>query len=318
MKCVGVREAHPHAFLHFTEEETMTTAATETTTEKTPAPAAGAPAASKAPETPAAPAAAATPAPAAPTTEELGDDTEPTAGKKYTLTAEALRKRVDRGSKAFIKSEFGIDDPAVIKSKLAAADAAEKAAEEARRAQLTKEQQLTEDLRVANEARQAAELRAQEVEEAREIGTAEDAIRESLKETIKPKFWRHVRADLAEHLSSKFDPDKLDAMTDQEREKIVGDWATQYVRDNPEYAAKAERPAGGATEQKTEEKKPEAAKVPLTNGTANPAGAGPTGGKAPPVITTGKFAGKTAAPGHPNSMTKAEFEQWKRETGNRF
>ena len=94
-------------------------------------------------------------------------------------------------------------------------------------------------------------------------------------------------------------------MSDGDREKAVRDWFAGYAKENPELA-KAAAVSDGANGAVTKT-------VPITNGTAN-SGKGPDD-KSPPVITTGKFAGKTAAPGHPNSMTAAEYSAWKREYG---
>jgi hypothetical protein len=243
---------------------------------------------------------------------DLADGDEPKPGQRIALTSEALRKRNERAVKATLTAEFGTDDPKVLKEQLAKLKTLEAAEEEKRKAQLTKEQQL-EEAKTAAEARAvAAEQRAVEVEEQHEVAQADLAIRDSLKDVVKGKYWRHVREDLATHLADQHDPEKLDAMSDADREKIVLDWARQYVIDNPEYAAAKEEPKPAA-----EAKPATVQKVPLQNGVGNPQGRG-ANAKPPPVITTGKFQGKTLAPGHPNSMTPAEVSDWKRTTGNNY
>jgi hypothetical protein len=242
---------------------------------------------------------------------ELADDAEPKPGQRISMTSEAMRKRIERGTKASLKEEFGTDDPKVLKDKLARLDKFEADAEASRQAQLTKEQKLEEKATAAEQRATAAEQRALEVEEQHEVSQADTALRDSLKDTIKPKYWRHVREDLATWLSENHDPEKLDAMNDSDREKIVTDWAAAYAKENPEFAVTAAIPV-------PEPKPAVAAKVPLTNGVTNPQGRGANAKPTPVAIATGKFAGKTAAPGHPNSMSPAEFAEWKRATGNNF
>jgi len=224
----------------------------------------------------------------------IGDDDEPKPGERISLSSEALAKRIDRAKKALLKETIGTDDPTVLKSKLDALKKFEDEAEARRLAQLTKEQQLEERARAAEEKAELAEARAMEVEETRQVDQADGELRDALKDVIKPKLWRHARADLAEHLAKEHG-DKIDDMKDAEREKVVMDWATQYVKDNPEFAAVA---------PKVEEKKAETVAVPLKNGVGN-------AGKKPVVVPTA-LPGKTLKPGQPNSMTAAEVAEWKR------
>jgi hypothetical protein len=273
---------------------------------------AAAPVVEKKPETPAvlpvekpavaAPAVAAKPAetaagdkPAEPRV--IGDDDEPKPGERIAMSSEALAKRIARANKAQLKEQFGTDDPTVLKNKLDALKKFEDEAEERRKAQLTKEQQLEERARAAEEKAELAEARAMEVEETRLVDLADGELREALKDVIKPKLWRHARTDFAEHLAREYG-DKINDMKDAEREKAVMDWATQYVKDNPEFAAVA---------PKVEEKKDPVVAVPLKNGVGNV-------GKKPVVVPT-VLAGKTLKPGQPNSMTNAEVAEWKRAHG---
>jgi hypothetical protein len=272
---------------------------------------AAAPVVEKKPETPAvlpvekpavaAPAVAAKPAetaagdkPAEPRV--IGDDDEPKPGERIAMSSEALAKRIARANKAQLKEQFGTDDPAVLKTKLDNLKKFEDEAEEKRKAQLTKEQQLEERARVAEEKAELAEARAAEVEESHQVDQADGELRDALKDVIKPKLWRHARADLAEHLAKEHG-DKIDDMKDAEREKVVMDWATQYVKDNPEFAAIVPK-----VELATEKK--DVVAVPLKNGVGN-------AGKKAVVVPTA-LAGKTLKPGQPNSMTAAEVAEWKR------
>lgn len=232
---------------------------------------------------------------------EIADEEDPKAGERVVLTTEALAKRMARSSKAQLRAEFGTDDPKVIKDKLERLATFEANAETARQAQLTKEQKAEEERTAALERATAAETRLAEVEENTSAAEADAQLKYALQDVVKPKFWKHIRSDLADFLVAEHGA-ALETMSDADREKIVKDWAAQYVKDNPEYAATATPPA--------KKDDPPPVVVPLTNGVAN------RGKKPAPVLT--KFEGKTARPGQPNSMTPKEFAEWKRATGNNF
>jgi hypothetical protein len=242
-------------------------------------------------------------APAGPR-ELSGDDDEPKAGERVVLSSEAFRKRLERSNKAQLRAEFGTDDPKVLKEKLTKLETYEAAEEERRKAALTKEQAQEERATKAEERAAAAEARVAEIEESSVVREADNELREVLKDVVKPKYWKHVRVDLAEHLDAEYG-EKLDAMTDAQRETAVKDWAKKYVEENPEYAT------APPVAKKEDPPPPPAApqKVPLTNGIGNR-------GRPAPVTT--KFEGKTLKPGQPNSMTAAEVAEWKRLPGNAY
>jgi len=243
------------------------------------------------------------PAPAGPR-ELTGEDDEPKPGERITLTTEAMAKRMQRATKAQLRAEFGTDDPKVLKDKLDRLTTLEAEAEERRKAQLTKEQQETEARQAAERERDEARRELAEERENANAQQGETEIRESLKDLIKPKFWKHIRADLAEHLVEEFG-EKLESLTTAESEAAVKAWAEKYLKDNPEYAAKKDEPPPPAKKDE-----PAPIVVPLSNGVAN------RGRKPAPALT--KFEGKTLKPGLPNSMTAKEVAEWKRATGNNY
>lgn len=241
----------------------------------------------------------------------LGDNDEPTAGELVTLSSDAFKKRIDRGTKKQLEAEFGTSDPAVLKAKLSRLTELEGQEEARTRASMTEQERLRADLDAANQRVEAAEARTRQVETDHLITQDENALRAVATEYVAPKYWRVVQADLATHLYDEYGETRLEAMTEQERDQAVKKFFTDYVKENPELA-RAKPPAGGEPPPP-----PAVVQRPLTNGTANPRGrADPK--PAANVITTGQFAGKTAAPGRPNSMTPAEYAQWKRQTGNNY
>jgi hypothetical protein len=255
----------------------------------------------------------------------LADDDEPQPGEQIVLTTNALNKRIERATRTRIKELAGTDDPKTIKERLELATRLEAAETERAKAAMTETERAKADMAAANARAEAAELRAMELEEQQVVATTTQEIRSIADEHIKGKFFKLASADLADHLADVYTEAQLTAMTDKDKEKVVRDFFAQYAKDNPELAkgtdtaaaggvgggagAAAGAGAGGGTPP---------ARAPLTNGTANPKGRG-THAKPPPnVFTTGPWQGKTLAPGHPNSMTKQEVEQWKRATGNNY
>jgi hypothetical protein len=269
-----------------------------------PAPPTAPPAAPPAPPT--APVAPATPAPSsASKARPLADDEEPRPGEELTLTTDALNKRLARANRKFLKDQFGTDDPEAIKAsakKLAELEAAD---EERKKAAMTEAERLKLERDQAVERMDAAIERAEQADFDRVVDAEEVELKNVAVEFVKPKFWKTVKVDLAEHLSETYTAEQLDGMKEAEREKVVRDWMGKYVADNPELAAKKEAAP------------PAPPTAPLTNGVSNAKGRGADARPAP-VIASGPFAGKTLRPGLPNSMSKSELEQWKISTGNRY
>lgn len=210
---------------------------------------------------------------------------------------------------ATLKDVAGVDDPAVVKQRLERAAELERAEEERKKAAMTETQRLQTDLETERQQRIAAESRAQALEEGQTVAQLDGELKALSKEHIKEKYFRMAAGDFAEHMAATYTEEQIEAMNDAQKNKVVNDFFAQYAKDHPEIAAKAPAapPPPPATTQK----------VPLQNGVTNPKGR-KADAQPPPVIQSGPFAGKTAAPGHPNSMTAAEFREWKRVTGNNF
>ena len=256
---------------------------------------------------------------------ELAEGEEPKPKELITLTTEALAARTSRASRAFLREQFGTDDPATVKEKLKKLEDLEKEGDERRRAQLSEIERLKEDNQRLTVRASNAEMRAHELEEAQALAGDEAELKSVASEYVKEKYWKVVMPELAEHLGDTYTTEQLDAMNGAERDKVVRSFFEKYAKDNPELAKAAGANGGGGNagaaggggqaggqaggEVPTVKKS-------LVTGGPNPRGKGDP--KPPPVITSGPFAGKTAAPGHPNSMTKAEFAEWKKQTGNTY
>jgi len=284
-----------------------------TTTDPNPPPAGGQPPAGGAapgagappspPPPPPAPAGA-TQAPAAP--REIGDEEEPRPGEKIVLTSKQLADRIDRASKkntsAKLKELLGTDDAETIKGNETKRKQLEEKAEAARLAGLGEIERAKEEARIAKERASAAEERVLEIEENAIVAQAGEEVKAVAVEYIAPKHWRYVKGELSTHLAGKFTVEQLDAMSEKDSEKEIRDFLAEYVKENPEFAKK-EAPAPTTQTER----------VPLVTGGANPQGGGDN--KPAPVITTGKFQGKTLKPGQPNSMNAVEVREWKKANG---
>lgn len=281
------------------------TGSTTNTGAVTPPPATAAPQNGVTPPAPAA--SAANGANATPTPTELGDDGEIKQAERYTLTGKALQQRVERGSRASMREHFGTDDPATIKAQLDEAKRLKQEEDTRRRASLDEATRLREDVSRATQRAEEAEGRLAELEEQQVLSEHNTAIQSVANEFLKPKYYKVAATELADYLSSEYTPDQLDEMRESEREGVVRGFFEKFAKENPELAKEA--PAATTTTNTP------AVKVPLTTGSANPVGGGADGGKPGAVITSGPFAGKTAKPGQANSMTAAEFAQWKKSKG---
>ena len=217
----------------------------------------------------------------------LGDDDEiPEDAELFTLSRQALQKRLNRHTKKEIRERFGTDDLDSIKAKLEKAEKYEQEQEKLRRAQLTREEKLKEDLAKerAEKSRIEAELREQR--DRVEIREVDQTVRSLL-----PKFVDESEEsiDFATYKLKQYvlslDDDEL-----EDPKKVVEQFAADFVKKYPKHAR------AGATPQERE--------VPLDNG-ARP-------NKPDPMKDGGA---KDPRPGKQNSMTRAEYAAYKRRLG---
>lgn len=235
-------------------------------------------------------------APKKPEAAQLGeeDDDIPDNAELLQLSKSALTKRLQRHTKKELREHFGTDDPGEIKSKLEKFAEYEAKAEEERRKQLTREQQLQEDLEREKRRAEKAERDLQNTVD-RQTFAEYDAVAKS----VFDKYFDDdedtrdfVAARLKKHV---FAMDDKEAPSDPKKaEKVFDAWAKEYAKKHPKYAKKAPEP-----------EKPEPKKIALNTGTA------PT----KPERGNPDVATKTPRPGQANSMSKAEYAEWKRRHG---
>ncbi len=216
-----------------------------------------------------------------------GDEDElPEDGELFSISKSALTKRLSRHTKNQIKERFGTDNLDEIKAKLDKASEYEAAQEERRKKSLSREAALKEEL-------DAAKLRAQEAEEKyqRTIDSQEIAEVDHTATSILSKYIDDDAMDLAviklkKHVMS-LDDDEL-----KKPEKVIEEWAKEFAEKSPKYA----RAKAGEEEKVVE--------VQLNTGT-----------KATKQEPMKGDQTKTPRPGQANSMSKAEYNAWKRRQG---
>lgn len=217
------------------------------------------------------------------------DDEELDSKATFELSASAFRKRIDRANKATLKELFGTDDVEAIKKERENYLKLKETAEEERRKKLDEVTRLKEDKEKAEARAAEAERRAQEVENKRQLDEEVRALtrvaakhldEEYVEDIINGPFHRYV-ADLS----------------DREREKLterdVDGWFAEYAQKKPKLAK-------GYVEQKPKV-------LPATNGIVD--------NKRPAQVNGKDLTEKTPKPGQPNSMSRAEYNEWKKRQG---
>lgn len=237
-----------------------------------------------------------------------------------------FQNRLARERRKWLRDEFGTDDPERVKAiKAERAKQAEeqkriaeehkrlKAEEERRKRQtMTEQDRLKADLEREKKRAQEYQAKLQEVQ-AQQAFTEQNQIIEGL-------ATKHVDPELLEDAMDRFaryvrtlDKKQLAALND----RSIDRWFQKLVADKPKFAKPPE-------ETKPDPAKPDQVPATVTGAAAKPVvqrrvvqttrkavGGKPTG---KPVPTGG--AGKTAKPGTPNTMSKAELaKQYKEKTG---
>lgn len=282
-----------------------------------PAAPAPTPAAPPAAPPPPAAASAATPPPEArpvanvPTRKLIGDEEDiPADVDLLEMSARGLKSRLQRHTKKELKDRFGTDDPDAIKSQLDEL-AQYKAREEEQRLAQMNELERERELRAKAEARAtAAETRAAQVQENQVVERTDRRIMRYAAEYLDPDYLDVELPKLARHIANLSedelrDPDAMLTGYFEQRVKDKPKIGKAYGAAPPEPPAEGAAPAAGAPPAA-----PPTKIVPFSNG-AN---------AAPPaqLPSSGEVLQKTAAPGKPNSMTDAEYRQFKTQQGIRY
>lgn len=217
---------------------------------------------------------------------QIGEDDEiPEDDTLISMSKQALGKRLDRHTKKELRERFGTDDVEKIKADLAELKTLREERENKRRAELSENERLKEDLAKEKKAREEAEARAQRTVDAQTFAEYDRDATSTLSELVAPKHVKRALRELKEHILTLDDADL------KKPKKVFEQWAKEFVKENPEFA----KPS-------PEEPK----KIKLSTG-ADPNAKREKG--------DAQLAHKTAKPGQANSMSKAEYAQYKRERG---
>lgn len=232
------------------------------------------------------PKAAPDPSPSAKLETEIGADDEiPTDAKLLALSPAALNKRLDRFSKRQLTEHFGTDNVDQIKGDLAELATMRAKQEESRRAALSEQEKLREDAARERARADENEKKYRNAIDAQAFGEYDRTAESALAKHIDPEAIELATVKLKRHVLSLDD----DELTDPD--EVFDKWAGEWAKKNPKYARAADAP--------------EPKKVKLTTGSS------PTKPERSPVDMTNK----TARPGQPNSMSRAEFAAYKRQHG---
>jgi hypothetical protein len=265
---------------------------------------------------PEAPAPVAAPAARVPTRKLLADtdDDIPADADLLELSRAGLKSRLDRYSKKQLKEMFGTDNADEIKAAIAERDSLKQAAEAKRLADLSETDRLREQTAQAVKRAETAESRATQLEEDYAVAGEERRISKILRKHMDPDYVPYERKLLASYLANATD-DEL-----KEADALVEKWVKDRVVAKPIVARKsAAAPAPvdtlGAPPVATPGS-PAAAPAPV----AAPLSTGPDPNAVRPAAPGGThqgaaLAGKTPEPGKPNSMSAAEYRQYKQSSG---
>lgn len=216
------------------------------------------------------------------------DDDIPDDAEVLELSKAALEKRLARHTRRQLRDLFGTDDTTKIAKDLKELATLRAAAEEDRKAKLTKEQALQEERDQANARAEKAEQEAREMRDARDIGEVSGRYSELGKKFIAPKFFakESVRDALFGELASELHT-KTGGDATKITPKMVEDFWRDYAKENPEFGIRGEA---------------EPIKIAVQSGSRNPG---------PPSTPTSGEGGpeKTARPGQANTMSKKEIKE---------
>jgi hypothetical protein len=214
--------------------------------------------------------------------------------KPITLKKKNLDKRIataKRTAKKELLAEFGTDDIEEIKKKIKLADAAAEKEEKARQESLSKEEKLQEERDAAVRERDELKTRHRRFQREVELKGEEYRVEKIASRHVDPEFSEAAVGKFVAHLAKTFDlktkegRKKADAMSDADVDKFF----STLVKEKPKY--------GLAPEERREAR----TKVPITNGITE---------DKPEQRTE---TTKTVLPGRANSMTKAEYNDYKRK-----
>lgn len=224
-----------------------------------------------------------TPKEVAPVTPATTQPSPGVAQDNITLTSEQFKERLQRSNAKFLRDKFGTDNIDELAQQFEEAKKLKEADDRRRREALTTQQRLEEDLAKERSARAAAEQRIQALKQQEDVNRERRRVQYLAGKYVDPASVEYAMikwAKEAQNLPRK----QLARTTDGDLEK----WFKDFARSNPKHAKpQVARP------------QPVQAKTGPTNG--------PGPAQRPNTAKTVSPQVKTARPGQPNTMTKAEI-----------
>jgi len=238
------------------------------------------------------------------------------------VPTESVAARIDRERRRLLREEYGTDDATrVAQIREQRKTESERfrtlsAAEEARqREAMTAQQRLEADL--AKERERAATLEAQ----IKELRDSQVIDRQTAQLTEIAS--KHIDPSLSEWALSKFQRHLREMPVDQIKRltpRAIERWFVKFAEDNPRARKDLPPNTSKTADQAPAKVEPAPAvtprRVPLATSTARNGGAPKPRAPGGPV-PGGTVGGKTIKPGQPNSMTRAEVQEFMKSKGMR-
>jgi phosphatidylserine/phosphatidylglycerophosphate/cardiolipin synthase-like enzyme len=240
--------------------------------------------------------------PPATTAETPPEATPPKRTDEMVLSKEKFNERIEQAKRAERKKlieAFGTDDPNEIRKIKSELEEMRKEREERERAKMSEVERLNADLEKARKEADAWRTKARAADEQRAFEKQDSIIRKIASRYVGDDYVDDVAFLYARQVLTKVSPRDAAKMTDKDVEK----WFASYAKSKPAFA----RVQPSAAPAPAPAPKPEPERRPLTTG-ARPV-------QRPMPNTTNAAAAKTAKPGMPNTMSKAEWEAEKRKRG---
>ena len=225
--------------------------------------------------------------------EGVNRPTPPVGANGSRLEGEALKTRLERERKKWLKEHYGTDDPNKVAELKRKREEKEreyeelKRKEEARkRSRLTAEQRAQQEIQRKDQRIAELEAELKKTKQETVVREQDARINEVAVKFVRPERLKYARRDLAEYLNS-LEPQKLKTFN----QKKLESWFENFAKENPDFAmVKSNR-------------QQEPRRRPVTTG--------PHRSQAPkpaPKDGPGVKNGKTVRPG-PNAMSKAELRE---------
>lgn len=224
-----------------------------------------------------------------------GDDVDVDDKGSVTMPFSSFQKRLTRAAnqatRTALKDIFGTDDASQIKKLVKQGKEAQAALDKTRREQMTEVEKLKEDNERLRARAEEAEGKLSTYEEDQLAEKGEKVVAGIAGKFISGDYIEDAVASYQRHLA-KMSNDELDGLGP----KDIEDWFKDYAARKPAMARKP------GERRKVQE----------------PASNGPDPAKKPEPAKPGSNSSKTPRPNQQNSMTKQEWEEYKRQRGLNF